>query len=48
MPFNYYIGKEFVLQAIDEIYTESLSQMIYRIKNKFTGDPRFFLVQKKY
>ena len=48
MPFIFYIGKEHVLQAVDEHYYNSLSLMIDRIKNDRAGDPRFFLAEKKY
>lgn len=48
IPFVFYIGKEHILQAVDEHLNFSLSLMVDRIKNRFKGDPRHFLVQKKF
>lgn len=48
IPFIFYIGKEHILQSIDEYQKSSLSQMVDRIRDKYKGDPRFFLVQKKF
>lgn len=48
VPFIYFIGKEHILSSIDELMNKSLSQMVDRIKNRFKGDPRHFLVQKKF
>jgi hypothetical protein len=48
VPFIYFIGKEHILSCVDEIMNKSLSQMVDRIKNKFKGDHRHFLVEKKF
>lgn len=48
IPFIFYIGKEHILQSIDEHYNFSLSQMVDRIKHRFKGDPRHFLVEKQF
>jgi len=48
MPFIYFIGKEHVLQCVDEFLNSSLSLMVDRIRFTFKGDPRFFLVQRRF
>jgi hypothetical protein len=48
MPFIYFIGKEHILQCIDEHQNYNLSQMVDRIKSNISGDPRFFLAQRKF
>lgn len=48
IPFIFYIGKEHILQSIDEQTNFSLSQMVDRIKHRFKGDPRHFLVEKQF
>jgi len=48
LPLIFYIGKEHVLQSVDEYQNVSLSQMVDRIRDNISGDPRFFLAQKKY
>ena len=49
IPFIYYIGKENVLIAVDEISRYNLSGMIDRIRlgKILTGDPRYFKAQQK-
>ena len=44
IPLIYYVGKEHILQTIDEIKNYSLSQMVDRIK--LNGDPRYFRAKR--
>ena len=44
----FYIGKEYILQSVDEHLNYSLSLMIDRIRSDFKGDPRYFLVERKF
>lgn len=46
IPFIYYIGKENVMIAYDEATTQSMSQMVERVRTEI-GDPRFFLAELK-
>jgi len=49
IPLIYYVGKEHILQSLDEIKNYSLSQMVDRIKqNSSTADPRNFRLQRQY
>ena len=48
MPFIYFIGREHILQCIDEHQNNNLSKMVDRIKSNISGDPRFFLAQRKF
>lgn len=45
-PFKYYIGKEHFLVSLDEIYNQSMSKMINRMKNS-KGDPAHYLAEKE-
>ena len=36
------------MQCVDEHYSNSLSLMVNRIKFDFNGDPRYFLVERKF
>jgi len=43
------VGKEHILQSLDEIKNYSLSQMVDRIKqNSSTADPRNLRLQRQY
>ena len=48
MPFIYFMGREHILQCIDEHQNSNLSKMVDRIKSNISGDPRFFLAQRKF
>jgi hypothetical protein len=48
VPLMFFIGKEHLLTCIDEHFNNSLSLMLNRIKNSQYGDPRYYLVERKY